>query len=135
MYKTLVEENFPEVLFPWVIDKLYLIRYNINMKEIIYYKLKNGKCPYLDWYNSLDKSIKLVVDRRIDRLKLGNFGIYKKFENLTELKFKQGAGYRIYTFEVDDIVIILLVGGDKSTQTKDIKLAKTYLEELKERYK
>lgn len=105
------------------------------MKEIIYYRLKNGKCPYLDWYKSLDKSIRLVIDRRIDRLKNGNFGIYKRFDNLTELKFKQGAGYRIYTCELDDVIIILLSGGDKSSQVKDIKLAKIYLEELKERYR
>ena len=105
------------------------------MKEIIYYKLKNGKCPYLNWYNSLDKSIRIIVDRRIDRLKLGNFGAYKRFDNLTELKFKQGAGYRIYAFELDDVVIVLLAGGNKSTQSKDIMLAKIYLDELKERYK
>ena len=105
------------------------------MKEIIYYKLKNGKCPYLEWYNSLDKGVKLIIDRRIDRLKLGNFGLHKKFDNLTQLKFTQGAGYRIYTFELDDIIVILLHGGNKSTQNKDIKLAKIYLNELKERYK
>ncbi|MCM1010789.1 MAG: hypothetical protein NC390_07960 [Fusobacterium sp.] len=105
------------------------------MKEIIYYKLKNGKCPYLEWYNSLDKSVRLVVDRRIDRLKLGNPGSYRKFDNLTELKFTQGAGYRIYAYECDEIVIVFFTGGDKSTQVKDIELAKTYLLEFNERYK
>ena len=89
----------------------------------------------MDWYKSLDKSIRLVIDRRIDRLKNGNFGIYKRFDNLTELKFKQGAGYRIYTCELDDVIIVLLSGGDKSSQVKDIKLAKIYLEEFKERYR
>lgn len=105
------------------------------MKEIIYYKLKSGKCPYLDWYNKLDKSIRLTVDKRIDKLKLGNYGLYKKFDNLTELKFTQGSGYRIYAYEYDDIIVILLCAGDKSTQTKDINNAKLYLQELKERYK
>lgn len=55
------------------------------MKEIIYYKTINGKCPYLEWYNSLDKSVRLIIDRRLDRIKLGNLGKYRKFDNLTEI--------------------------------------------------
>ena len=105
------------------------------MKEIIYYKTINGKCPYLEWYTTLDKSVRLIIDRRIDRIKLGNLGKHRKFDNLTEIKFTEGAGYRIYAYEYDDIIIILLSAGDKSKQTKDINLAKKYLQELKERYK
>lgn len=105
------------------------------MKEIIYYKTESGKCPYLEWYNSLDKSIRLVIDRRLDRIKLGNLGNYRRFDNLTEIKFAEGAGYRIYAYEVDNIIIVLLSAGDKSKQAKDIKIAKTYLLEMLERYK
>lgn len=104
------------------------------MKEIFYYKFQNGKCPYFEWYDTLDKSVRLIIDRRIDRLRFGNLGTFRKFDKLTELKFKQGAGYRIYTYEIDDIIIVLLCAGDKSTQTKDIKLAKEYLKDLLERY-
>lgn len=57
------------------------------MKEVIYYKTLDNKCPYLEWYNSLDKSIRVIIDRRIDRIKLGNLGTHKKFDNLTEIKF------------------------------------------------
>ena len=105
------------------------------MKEIIYYKTISNRCPYLEWYNSLDKSIRLVIDRRLDRIKLGNLGKHRKFDGLTEIKFSEGAGYRIYAYEVDDILIILLSAGDKSKQAKDIECAKKYLLELKERYK
>ena len=105
------------------------------MKEIIYYKLPNGKCPYLEWYCSLNKSIRLIIDRRIDRIKLGNIGLHRKFDNLTEIKFKKGAGYRIYAYEYNEVIIIFLSAGDKSKQSKDIELAKQYLSELKERYK
>jgi len=104
------------------------------MKELIYYKMPNGKCPYIEWYNSLDKSIRLIVDRRMERIELGNYGQHKKFDNLTEIKFTQGAGYRIYFYEVDNIVIVLLCAGDKSSQAKDIKLAKKYLQDILERY-
>jgi putative addiction module killer protein len=51
------------------------------------------------------------------------------------LRLKFGAGYRIYYTEIDNIIIILLCGGDKSTQVKDIEKAKEYLQDLKERNK
>lgn len=105
------------------------------MKEIIFYKTIDNKCPFLEWYNSLDKSVRLIIDRRIDRIKLGNLGNYKRFDNLTEIRFKEGAGYRIYTYECDELVIIFLSAGDKSKQSKDIDLAKKYLQEFIERYK
>lgn len=117
------------------LDLLYLFRYNRSVKEIIYYKTINNKCPYLEWYNSLDKSIRLIIDRRVDRIKLGNLGKHRKFDNLTEIKFIDGAGYRIYAYEYDDIVIIFLSAGNKSRQSKDIELAKKYLQEFNERYK
>ena len=44
------------------------------MKQIIYYTTIDGKCPYLDWYKKLDKSVRQQVDRRIDRLQEGNYG-------------------------------------------------------------
>lgn len=105
------------------------------MKEIIYYKTLKNKCPYLEWYNSLDKSVRLIVDRKIDRIRLGNIGNHKKFDNITEIKFVEGAGYRIYAYEYDDVVIIFLSAGDKSRQSRDIRLAKKYLQEFNERYK
>ena len=45
------------------------------MKQVVYYKDERGKCPYLEWYNSLNKSIRQRVDLRIDRLKMGTLGI------------------------------------------------------------
>lgn len=68
---------------------MYLIRYNISIKEIIYYKTSNNKCPYLEWYNSLDKSVRLIIDRRIDRIRLGNLGKHRKFDNLTEINLRK----------------------------------------------
>ena len=113
---------------------MYLIRYNGSMKEVIYYKTISNKCPYLEWYNSMDKSIRLIVDRRIDRIKLGNFGNCRRFDNLIEIKFQEGSGYRIYGYECNDTIVIFLLAGDKKRQSKDIELAKKYLEEFNERY-
>ncbi|RAI15277.1 MAG: addiction module killer protein [Candidatus Melainabacteria bacterium] len=52
-----------------------------------------------------------------------------------ELRFNFGSGYRIYFTEANDIIVILLCAGDKSTQVEDIKKAKKYLQDLVERNK
>lgn len=103
------------------------------MKQVIYYTTIDGKCPYKDWYKKLDKSVRQQVDRRIDRLEEGNYGDYKKISNdLFELRFKIGSGYRMYFTEAQDVIILILCAGDKSSQSKDIAKAKTIINEIKE---
>ncbi len=103
------------------------------MKQVIYYTTIDGKCPYQDWYKKLDKSVRQQVDRRIDRLEEGNYGDYKRISNdLFELRFKIGSGYRIYFTESQDVIILILCAGDKSSQSKDIAKAKTIINEIKE---
>jgi len=75
---------------------------------------------------------KVSIIRRIERMKLGNFGDHKGIsENLSELRITTGAGYRVYYTIKNNEIVILLVGGDKSTQTNDIKKAQELLKELK----
>lgn len=63
----------------------------------------------------------------------GNLGDYKSLgEDLYELRLHFGSGYRIYYGELEDIIILLLCGGDKSTQSRDIIKAKNYFKEYKE---
>lgn len=105
------------------------------MKEIIIYKTKMNKCPYLDWHDSLNISVKARIDKRIERVSQGNFGDFKKINNnISELRFKFGSGYRIYFSELEDTIILFLNGGDKSNQSKDIKTAENYFEDFKERF-
>jgi putative addiction module killer protein len=94
-----------------------------------------GKVPFLDWLNSIkDQITRLRIRRRLDRLELGNFGDCEPVgEGVSELRLFFGSGYRIYFAEQDEEIIILLCGGDKSSQKKDIKTAKRYWHELKER--
>lgn len=81
----------------------------------------------------MDKSVRQQVDRRIDRLEEGNYGDYKRISNdLFELRFKMGSGYRIYFTESQDVIILILCAGDKSSQSKDIAKAKTIINEIKE---
>ncbi len=103
------------------------------MKEIIYYKV-GEKIPYLEWYKSLDKSLKLVVDKRLIKLERGLYGENKRLsEELYELKFTNGL--RIYYTERDNTIVLLLTGGNKSKQSKDIALAQQYINEYNERIK
>lgn len=85
-----------------------------------------GEVPFEQWYYSLkDKITKVRIRRRLDRLELGNFGDMKSVEDgIYELRFHFGAGYRVYFTKIENVIIVLLGGGDKSTQQKDIKKAK-----------
>ena len=103
------------------------------MKEIKFYKLSNGKEPVKDWLLDLDKSLRVKVIRRIERIYDDNFGDFKQIEpNLYELRFALGKGYRIYYTIQNDVLVLLLNAGDKSKQSKDIELAKIYLKDIKD---
>ncbi len=78
-----------------------------------------------------DTKGKVSILRRIDRMKLGNFGDYKSVgNNISELRITIGPGYRVYYTQKGDEIIILLIAGDKSTQSDDIKKANKILKEL-----
>ncbi len=80
--------------------------------------------------DSLDKVTKSRVQSRLTRLLEGNFGDHKKLDTeISELRLAFGSGYRIYYTEIDNVVVLLINGGDKSTQAKDIEKAKKILQE------
>ncbi len=80
---------------------------------------------YRDWINSLkDRTGRARIQVRVDRLVHGNPGQYRRLtEGVCELKIDFGPGYRVYYMERGDEIIILLAGGDKSTQQRDIQKA------------
>jgi putative addiction module killer protein len=80
---------------------------------------------YRDWINNLqDRDGRARVQVRVDRLANGNPGQRRVLTHgIRELKVDFGPGYRVYYTERDGVVIVLLAGGDKSTQSKDIKTA------------
>ena len=86
------------------------------MKEILYYKTKDGKCPYEDWFNSLDIQIQARISGRLEKLIGDYYGDKRKLVNseLSELKFNFGKGYRIYYKDLDTVLILFLSAGDKS---------------------
>lgn len=78
-----------------------------------------------------DKATRARVITRFDHVQNGNFGDHKSIgQNLFELRFFFGGGFRIYFTIQDDRVVFLLCGGDKSSQDKDIKKAKAVMAEL-----
>ena len=80
---------------------------------------------YVEWFSSLrDRQAKARIDIRIRRLSLGNPGDVKAVgEGVSELRIDYGPGYRVYFVQHGQTVVILLAGGDKRTQDRDIKTA------------
>lgn len=80
---------------------------------------------YLDWINSLKDHVgRARIQVRVDRLVHGNPGQHRNLtDGVCELKIDFGPGYRVYYTERGGDLIVLLAGGDKSTQAQDIKTA------------
>ena len=80
---------------------------------------------YLDWINSLnDRAGRARIQVRVDRLVHGNPGQHRALsDGVCELKIDFGPGYRVYYTERAGVVVVLLAGGDKASQQKDIKTA------------
>ncbi|MEI6152818.1 MAG: type II toxin-antitoxin system RelE/ParE family toxin [Deltaproteobacteria bacterium] len=89
---------------------------------------------YEEWFNSLsDGRAKARIDVRIRRMSLGNPGETRPVgEGVMELKIDYGPGYRVYYLSKGKTVVILLAGGDKKTQNKDIARAKMLAKEIQE---
>jgi putative addiction module killer protein len=106
-----------------------------NNKILRNYAPLSGKVPFKEWLNNLkDPTMRHRIRRRLDGVEVGNYEDYKPLgDGVYELKLHFGSGYRVYFAEYDNIIVILLCGGDKSTQSKDIEIAKTYWKELLER--
>jgi putative addiction module killer protein len=96
--------------------------------EVRTYEMIDGRVPFNEWLQAL-RALKgrAVLRTRISRLQLGLFGDAKSVgEGVNELRISFGPGYRIYYALEGETAILLLCGGDKSTQAKDIKQAKEY---------
>jgi len=92
---------------------------------ISHYLTPEGKDIFLEWQLSLrDTKARIAIDRRINRIELGNFGDHKFCrDGVWELRIDFGPGYRVYYAIAGSKVVLLLSGGDKGTQTTDINRA------------
>lgn len=103
----------------------------VRPKQVLIYADENESEPFSLWLNALrDKVARKRILARLRRLEQGNLGDHKSVgDGISELRLFFGAGYRVYFGEDGDTIIILLLGGDKSSQTQDIKNAKAYWQE------
>jgi putative addiction module killer protein len=101
----------------------------MQRKIVTIYKDESGIEPYTEWLNNLNgKEIKVRIKDRVQRVAFGNLGDCKYVgNNIFELRLHFGSGYRVYFSQTKRVVILLLCGGDKRSQRKDIIKAKKYL--------
>ena len=101
--------------------------------EIELYETASGHCPFDDWFESLiELHTRAKILTRLDRLKVENFGDCKAIgDGIVELRIHYGPGIRIYYSKMGNKIVLLLCGGDKSSQTKDINLKEYQLREKK----
>jgi putative addiction module killer protein len=86
---------------------------------------------FRDWWLGLrDRRAQRKIADRIARIQGGLLGDVKQFDGLTEFRIDHGPGYRLYAARRGDVLIILLCGGDKGSQDRDIARARAMLAEL-----
>ena len=105
------------------------------MIELLKYQTASGQIPFDDWLNTLrDRQGRARILVRLDRLKLGLPGDWKAVGNgVYELRIPTGPGYRVYYGWQGQTAVLLLCGGDKSSQSRDIDQAKDYWRDHNER--
>jgi len=85
-------------------------------------------CPFEDWLNGLkDVTGRALIRKRLNRVRLGNLGNIRSLgDGVAELKVDFGPGYRVYFGEDGPRIVVLLIGGAKGSQQRDITKAKDY---------
>jgi putative addiction module killer protein len=104
-------------------------------RELRIYRTVDGRRPFSEWLASLhDTKARVRIRVRLDRVSLGNFGDCRNVGGgVQELRIDYGPGYRVYFGRLGSTIVLLLCGGDKSTQAMDIKLAHDYWIEYRRR--
>ena len=103
--------------------------------ELRYYQTSAFEQPFVEWLRGLnDRHARTRIEARLARVAVGNFGDVEPVgEGVMELRIDWGPGYRVYFGRIGQVVVLLLCGGDKRTQQRDIKRAKAYFEDYKAR--
>jgi len=106
------------------------------MPDIVQYEAEDGRCPFADWFAGLDVQAALKVRTALARMEAGNPGDVKSVgAGVSERRLTYGPGYRIYFGLDGDQLVILLVGGTKKRQQRDIAHAQELWADYKRRKK
>jgi putative addiction module killer protein len=105
------------------------------MVELLRYRREDGREPFTEWLNGLrDLTAQVRIRVRLNHLALGNFGDCEQVgEGVLELRVHIGPGYRVYCARHGKAVVLLLTGGDKSSQRVDIRRAQEMWADWKRR--
>lgn len=101
----------------------------MNIIKLVFYKTETKKEPFNDWASDLDYKTKSIVLERLTRIETGNFGDCKPikgYRGIYELVINFGPGYRIYYGKQGSVIVVLLLGGEKKSQKRDIEKAYRY---------
>ena len=103
-------------------------------KEVVAFRTRDGRVPFDEWLDEVgDKKAVARILARLARVRQGNLGDYKSVgEGVRELRVDYGPGYRVYFGQKGRALVVLLCGGDKRTQARDVRLAKQYWREFSE---
>lgn len=102
--------------------------------QVQLYRMANGRIPFREWLLKLQKKTRARIRARLANLRLGNLGDNRALgSGLWELRDFSGPGYRIYFTRQGSRVILLLAGGDKGSQQNDIRRARRYLDDWRQR--
>jgi putative addiction module killer protein len=103
--------------------------------QLRYYQTADARQPFTEWLNGLDdRQARARIEARIARVAVGNLGDVETVgDGVLELRVDWGPGYRVYFARVGQVMVLLLCGGDKRTQPRDIERAKTYFQDYKVR--
>jgi putative addiction module killer protein len=106
----------------------------VPLYTLEYYLDERGKAPFIQWLAALrDRAGVARIITRLDRVHRGNFGRVESVgAGVSELKIDYGPGYWVYFAGSGKTLILLLIGGDKSTQKRDIEMAKSYWQRYRE---
>jgi putative addiction module killer protein len=98
------------------------------------YVTSDGLCPFMKWLDSLQPRIQARIQARVARFRMGNLGDVKMLgKGVYEARFHFGPGYRIYFGLSGKALVVLLCGGDKSSQQDDVRGAIEYWQDYLER--
>jgi putative addiction module killer protein len=106
------------------------------MIEVVSYVAEDGAVPFEAWFDRLDTQAALKVRTAIARIEAGNLGDIKPVgQGVVERRITFGPGYRVYFGQDGATLVILLCGGTKKRQSKDIDRAQAFWEDYKRRKK
>lgn len=104
------------------------------MIKVVEYLDASGRSPFGDWFDGLDVQAAVKVRRSVARMEAGNFGDAKPVgRGVIERRIDVGPGYRIYFGRDGEELVILLVGGTKKRQQRDIETAQSFWADYKDR--